>query len=151
PGGASPLFERDPDRGGGGQDRGGFAEHAPDAPRLDDAGGGRNRIGDRKTWRDSPARPGMRQLRYVRQLRAPGKSVQGGGEETGEWGIGSGEISGVKSATFPIPHSPLPNHMEKTEGKNLLRTVEGLRWDLWLAATAIGLTLFGVIMVYSAS
>jgi cell division protein FtsW len=41
--------------------------------------------------------------------------------------------------------------MEKTERKNLLRTVEGLRWDLWLAATAIGLTLFGVIMVYSAS
>jgi cell division protein FtsW len=41
--------------------------------------------------------------------------------------------------------------MAKTESKNLLRTVEGLRWDLWLAATAIGLTLFGVIMVYSAS
>jgi len=41
--------------------------------------------------------------------------------------------------------------MAKTERKNLLRTVEGLRWDLWLAATAIGLTLFGVIMVYSAS
>ena len=33
----------------------------------------------------------------------------------------------------------------------MLRTVEELRWDLWLAATAIGLTLFGVIMVYSAS
>jgi cell division protein FtsW len=41
--------------------------------------------------------------------------------------------------------------MATTERKNLLRTVEGLRWDLWLAATAIGLTLFGVIMVYSAS
>jgi cell division protein FtsW len=41
--------------------------------------------------------------------------------------------------------------METTTRKNLLRTVEGLRWDLWLAATAIGLTLFGVIMVYSAS
>jgi cell division protein FtsW len=41
--------------------------------------------------------------------------------------------------------------MAKTERKNLLRTVEGLRWDLWLAATAIGMTLFGVIMVYSAS
>jgi cell division protein FtsW len=35
--------------------------------------------------------------------------------------------------------------------KNLLRTVEELRWDIWLAAAAIGLTLFGVIMVYSAS
>jgi cell division protein FtsW len=32
-----------------------------------------------------------------------------------------------------------------------LRSTEELRWDLWLAATAIGLTLFGVIMVYSAS
>ncbi|HZF41378.1 MAG TPA: FtsW/RodA/SpoVE family cell cycle protein, partial [Blastocatellia bacterium] len=41
--------------------------------------------------------------------------------------------------------------MANTRHKNLLRTVEGLRWDLWLAATAIGLTLFGVIMVYSAS
>jgi cell division protein FtsW len=41
--------------------------------------------------------------------------------------------------------------MEKPARKNLLRTVESLRWDLWLAAAAIGLTLFGVIMVYSAS
>src|SRR5262245_66679034 len=41
--------------------------------------------------------------------------------------------------------------MAKTTRKKLLRTVEELRWDLWLAATAIGLTLFGVIMVYSAS
>jgi len=41
--------------------------------------------------------------------------------------------------------------MAKTTRKNLLRTTEELRWDLWLAATAIGLTLFGVIMVYSAS
>ncbi len=41
--------------------------------------------------------------------------------------------------------------MAKTTRKNLLRTIEELRWDLWLAATAIGLTLFGVIMVYSAS
>jgi cell division protein FtsW len=41
--------------------------------------------------------------------------------------------------------------MAKTARKNLLQTVEGLHWDLWLAATAIGLTLFGVIMVYSAS
>ncbi|MFN0087595.1 MAG: putative lipid II flippase FtsW [Blastocatellia bacterium] len=35
--------------------------------------------------------------------------------------------------------------------KNLFRTVEELRWDIWLAATTIGLTLFGVVMVYSAS
>jgi len=41
--------------------------------------------------------------------------------------------------------------MAKTTSKNLLQTTEELRWDLWLAATAIGLTLFGVIMVYSAS
>ena len=41
--------------------------------------------------------------------------------------------------------------MAKPERKNLLRTIEELRWDVWLAATAIGLTLFGVIMVYSAS
>lgn len=41
--------------------------------------------------------------------------------------------------------------MTKSARKNLLRTTEELRWDLWLAATAIGLTLFGVIMVYSAS
>jgi len=41
--------------------------------------------------------------------------------------------------------------MTKTNRKNPLRNVEELRWDLWLAATAIGLALFGVIMVYSAS
>ncbi len=41
--------------------------------------------------------------------------------------------------------------MTKSDGKNLLQTTEELRWDLWLAAAAIGLTLFGVIMVYSAS
>lgn len=35
--------------------------------------------------------------------------------------------------------------------KNLLETFEGLRWDLWLGATTIGLVLFGVVMVYSAS
>src|SRR5262245_10070892 len=28
---------------------------------------------------------------------------------------------------------------------------DGLRWDLWLASTAIGLVLFGLVMVYSAS
>ncbi|MGE0132135.1 MAG: FtsW/RodA/SpoVE family cell cycle protein [Blastocatellales bacterium] len=41
--------------------------------------------------------------------------------------------------------------MTKGVRKNLLQITEGLRWDLWLAAAAIGLTLFGVIMVYSAS
>jgi cell division protein FtsW len=41
--------------------------------------------------------------------------------------------------------------MAKPARKNLLQTIEGLRWDLWLAAPAIGLALFGVIMVYSAS
>jgi len=41
--------------------------------------------------------------------------------------------------------------MAKHTRKNLLQTIEGLHWDLWLAATAIGLALFGVIMVYSAS
>ena len=37
----------------------------------------------RKTRRDSAARPGLRQLRHVRQLRTSRQSVQGGGEETG--------------------------------------------------------------------
>lgn len=35
--------------------------------------------------------------------------------------------------------------------KSLLETFEGLRWDLWLGATTIGLVVFGVVMVYSAS
>lgn len=35
--------------------------------------------------------------------------------------------------------------------QNLLTPFEELRWDLWLAATAIGLVIFGVVMVYSAS
>ena len=35
--------------------------------------------------------------------------------------------------------------------KNLLQTIEELRWDVWLAATTIGLVIFGVVMVYSAS
>lgn len=41
--------------------------------------------------------------------------------------------------------------MATTKRKNLLQTVEEVRWDIWLAATTIGLTLFGVVMVYSAS
>ncbi len=35
--------------------------------------------------------------------------------------------------------------------KSLSETFEGLRWDLWLGATTIGLVIFGVVMVYSAS
>ncbi|MGE0882927.1 MAG: putative lipid II flippase FtsW [Blastocatellales bacterium] len=35
--------------------------------------------------------------------------------------------------------------------KSLLETFEGLRWDLWLGSTTIGLVVFGVVMVYSAS
>ncbi len=41
--------------------------------------------------------------------------------------------------------------MAETGRKNLLQTIEELRWDLWLAVTAIGLVIFGVVMVYSAS
>jgi cell division protein FtsW len=41
--------------------------------------------------------------------------------------------------------------MAKAKRKPLLRTIEELRWDIWLAATAIGLACFGVVMVYSAS
>jgi cell division protein FtsW len=41
--------------------------------------------------------------------------------------------------------------MAKKKQKTLLQTIEELRWDLWLAATAIGMTCFGVVMVYSAS
>src|SRR5262249_42064043 len=41
--------------------------------------------------------------------------------------------------------------MAVAKRKNILQTVESLRWDIWLAAAAIGLVLFGVVMVYSAS
>src|SRR5262249_48267419 len=41
--------------------------------------------------------------------------------------------------------------MAVTKRKNILQTIESLRWDIWLAAAAIGLVLFGVVMVYSAS
>jgi cell division protein FtsW len=41
--------------------------------------------------------------------------------------------------------------MAKKKRKTLLETIERLRWDLWIAVTAIGLTCFGVVMVYSAS
>ncbi|MEP7274271.1 MAG: putative lipid II flippase FtsW [Acidobacteriota bacterium] len=32
-----------------------------------------------------------------------------------------------------------------------LGTLDQIRWDLWMAATAVGLVFFGVVMVYSAS
>ncbi len=32
-----------------------------------------------------------------------------------------------------------------------LETLDQIRWDLWMAATAVGLVFFGVVMVYSAS
>jgi cell division protein FtsW len=35
--------------------------------------------------------------------------------------------------------------------KNLLRTIQNLRWDLWLLVVTLGLVLCGVVMVYSAS
>lgn len=41
--------------------------------------------------------------------------------------------------------------MTKQIRQNLLTPFQELRWDLWLAATAIGLVIFGVVMVYSAS
>ncbi len=41
--------------------------------------------------------------------------------------------------------------MAKIKRKNLLQIIEELRWDLWLAVTTIGLVIFGVVMVYSAS
>jgi len=41
--------------------------------------------------------------------------------------------------------------MAEAKRKNLLQTMDTLRWDIWLAAAAIGLVLFGVVMVYSAS
>ncbi len=41
--------------------------------------------------------------------------------------------------------------MAEEKRKNLLQTIEELRWDIWLAASSIGLLLFGVVMVYSAS
>lgn len=41
----------------------------------------------------------------------------------------------------------MSNHIRQ----NLLTPFEELRWDLWLAATAVALVIFGVVMVYSAS
>ncbi|MBP6820483.1 MAG: cell division protein FtsW [Acidobacteria bacterium] len=41
--------------------------------------------------------------------------------------------------------------MTKHIRQNLLTPFEELRWDLWLAAITVGLVIFGVVMVYSAS
>ena len=41
--------------------------------------------------------------------------------------------------------------MTEQPRKNFLQTIEELRWDLWLGVTTIGLVIFGVVMVYSAS
>lgn len=41
--------------------------------------------------------------------------------------------------------------MTEQPHKNFLQTIEELRWDLWLGVTTIGLVIFGVVMVYSAS
>jgi len=41
--------------------------------------------------------------------------------------------------------------MAENSTRGLLRTLEEVRWDLWLAVTTLGLVLFGVVMVYSAS
>lgn len=41
--------------------------------------------------------------------------------------------------------------MTKQIRKNLLTPFVELRWDLWLAAITVGLVIFGVVMVYSAS
>jgi cell division protein FtsW len=38
-----------------------------------------------------------------------------------------------------------------TASGGLFSGFDGLRWDLWLASSAIGLVLFGLVMVYSAS
>lgn len=41
--------------------------------------------------------------------------------------------------------------MARAKSKNLAARIEGVRWDLWLAVVTIGLLVFGVVMVYSAS
>jgi cell division protein FtsW len=41
--------------------------------------------------------------------------------------------------------------MSEKAKENLLAALENARWDLWLAAATLGLVLFGVVMVYSAS
>jgi len=41
--------------------------------------------------------------------------------------------------------------MTSNSTTGILGALENIRWDLWLAVTTIGLVLFGVIMVYSAS
>lgn len=41
--------------------------------------------------------------------------------------------------------------MARKRREAIWQSTENLTWDLWLAATAIGLTFFGLVMVYSAS
>lgn len=41
--------------------------------------------------------------------------------------------------------------MASNSTTGIFNALEDIRWDLWLAVTTIGLVLFGVIMVYSAS
>jgi cell division protein FtsW len=41
--------------------------------------------------------------------------------------------------------------MAENSTTGMLNALEEVRWDLWLAVTTIGLVLFGVVMVYSAS
>jgi len=51
---------------------------------------------------------------------------------------------------LPTTDYRLPE-MTKRIRQNLLTPFEELRWDLWLAAITVGLVIFGVVMVYSAS
>ncbi len=41
--------------------------------------------------------------------------------------------------------------MAKSKRRPIWQATETLSWDLWMAASAIGLTFFGLVMVYSAS
>lgn len=41
--------------------------------------------------------------------------------------------------------------MSEKVKENFLDALENVRWDLWLAAATVGLVLFGIVMVYSAS
>lgn len=41
--------------------------------------------------------------------------------------------------------------MKRKNPNKLIRAIEELQWDIWLAAVTIGLVIFGVVMVYSAS
>ncbi len=41
--------------------------------------------------------------------------------------------------------------MAQAVRQNLLKEIEDLKWDLWLGVVTIGLVVFGIVMVYSAS